>query len=313
MKGEKVRELFRKTSVKTCSVILATALVFGSSYWADHQTAVPELVTFVDMDGTIQIAEDEVPLGVPKVSKSTKTKKKTKKIRMKKASKKTYSKKGKTTTKTSTKKSSTSAATTTTETKAQTSVLNKYKKGSKINTQVTTIKTVVTKTVTSNAAGAPAEVQTQAAESAGTLGSKADSRVMNAFNTLGFKFNVNAGVAYSGLFDARTRTITMKKADDTVYHELGHFVAFIAGNADMSPQFQQVFAKEKSKYTAFNKAYVLSSSSEYFAESFKNYTLNPGELSSSRPETYAAIQSALSTITSAQVSRVASVYGAIWK
>ena len=59
-----------------------------------------------------------------------------------------------------------------------------------------------------------------------------DSRVLNAFTKLGFTVKVDSSVSYSGHFDARTRTITMKQMDDTIYHELGHFLAFMAGNMD---------------------------------------------------------------------------------
>ena len=66
----------------------------------------------------------------------------------------------------------------------------------------------------------------------------------------------------------------MKQIDDSVYHELGHFLAFIAGNADKTASFQSIFAAEKANVTAFNKAYVTQNASEYFAESVKDYILN---------------------------------------
>lgn len=328
MKGERVKELFRKLSVKTGAMVLATALVISGSVWVDqnNRTPIPELVTFVDSDGTILIEEEEVPLAAPKVTVSTKTSKKTKKIKMKKASKKTYSKK-KTSTKTTTKQSKNSGATTTIQTVKATNVVNKYKKGSKINTQTTTVKTTVTKTVvskdtssksSSNTTSSSAKTTnknasaepTQAA--AAKIASAADARVINAYNTLGFRIEINPRVSYAGLFDARTRTITLREQNDTVYHELGHFLAFIAGNADRSASFQKVYAAEKSKYTAANKAYVLSTPSEYFAESFKNYTLNPAELKANRPQTYAAIEAAVNTITNDHVAKVAGVYKSVW-
>lgn len=37
----------------------------------------------------------------------------------------------------------------------------------------------------------------------------------------------------------RHEPITLKQADETVYHELGHFLAFVAGNIDTSAAFQQ--------------------------------------------------------------------------
>lgn len=323
MKGKRVNELFKRTSLKVGSVLLATAIVFGAGMYSQYSdSAVPELVTFVDTEGSIAIPEDETPLTAPKVTTSTKVTKKTKKIKLKKAAKKTYSKKGKTTTKKQSAMSKAGNTTTTTETVVAQSVVNKYKKGSKTQTRVTTTKTTVTKTVvtaaTASGTSAAGKATTTAATAASgnvavtSIAPQVDSRVSSAFNTLGFKVTVNPSVSYSGLFDARTRTITLKQVDSTIYHELGHFVAFIAGNVDTSSAFQEVFNQEKSKYTAYNKSYVLANSSEYFAESFKNYTENPTALQAQRPQTYAAIETALSKITSSQISRIASVYAAIW-
>lgn len=313
MKGKRVNELFKKTSVKVGSIVLATAIVFGGSMYAlDSANTVPELVTFVDTEGSVAISEDETPLSAPKVTQSTKVTKKTKKIKLKKAAKKTYSKKGKSTTKKQTATSKAGNTTTTTETVTATSILDKYKKGSKMQTRVTTTKTTVTKTVVTakkDAEGANAEAGTVTVSSAAPM---VDARVSGAFSTLGFNVVVDPSVSYSGLFDARTRTITLKQLDSTIYHELGHFVAFLAGNVDTSSAFQQVFNQEKSLYTAYNKSYVLANSSEYFAESFKNYTENPAALQTARPQTYAAVQAALSQITSTQISQIAAVYASIW-
>ena len=63
-----------------------------------------------------------------------------------------------------------------------------------------------------------------------------DSRVLNAFTKLGFVVKVDPSVSYSGYFDARTGTITMKQLDETIYHELGHFLSFIADYADESSE-----------------------------------------------------------------------------
>lgn len=317
MKGKKVKELLKKYSLSFGGVTLAAVIAISGLWAADVRNSVPELSTFVDTEEIVEITEDEVPLAAPKVTTSTKTKKKTKKIKLKSASKKTYKKNGKTTTKKQTKNSNTSSAKTKTVTVTKTSVLNQYKKGSKINTQVTTTKTTVTKTVTPKTTSSAVASTAPAASANGvyaisSIAPKVDSRVASAYNQLGFTITVNSGVSYSGLFDARTRAITLRKADDTVYHELGHFVAFVAGNYDLSSEFKGIYARERSKYTASNKAYVLSSSSEYFAESFKQHTLNPAALKAKRPETYNAMVTALSKVTSTQVDRIWNVYKRVW-
>lgn len=323
MKGKDVKGLFKTWSVKTGAILLAAALTIGGNVWIEQRnsTPIPELVTFVDADGTITITEEEVPLAAPKVTVTTKTKKKTKKIRMKKAAKKTYSKR-KNSKKTKTNKTSTANTTTTTKTVTNTNVVNQYKKGSRINTQTTTIKTTVTKTVVTKQNASSVSVPTSAVVddtkkisgeiSVEKAAPKLDTRVKEAFETLGFKIEINPKVSYAGVFDARMQSITLRAADNTVYHEMGHFLGFLAGNADRSAAFQKVYAAEKAKYTAPNRAYVLSSPSEYFAESFKDYTLNPSELKQNRPKTYAAITEALNKITTEHVAKVKSVYEIIW-
>lgn len=318
MKNQKMKETLRQISKKAGALVLATAIVLGGgTYVYNQQNPVPELVTYIDEDSVVQIQEDETPLASPKVTKSTKTTKSTKKISLKSASSRTYTQKGKTTTKKKTTKIKSAKKTVTTETVTVTSITNNYKKGSKINTQVTTVKTTVTKTTVTNTA-APTTTRPITPVTNGTvavtqIAPAADKRVLNAFQKLGFQVVIQSNVPYSGLFAADKATITLKQADaDVAYHELGHFLAFIAGNVDRSSAFQQIFQNEKSKYTAYDKGYVLQNSEEYFAQSFRDYTKNPAALKASRPQTYAAIQQALSRVTDAQVANVLRIYGASW-
>ena len=318
MKNQKMKETLRQISKKAGALVLATAIVLGGgTYVYNQQNPVPELVTYIDEDSVVQIQEDETPLASPKVTKSTKTTKSTKKISLKSASSRTYTQKGKTTTKKKTTKIKSAQKTVTTETVTVTSITNNYKKGSKINTQVTTVKTTVTKTTVTNTTVTNTAEPVTTPVTNGTvavtqIAPAADKRVLNAFQKLGFQVVIQSGVPYSGLCDAETRTITLKQADETVYHELGHFLAFVAGNIDTSAAFQQIFQNEKSKYTAYDKGYVLQNSEEYFAQSFRDYTENPAALKASRPQTYAAIQQALSRVTDAQVANLLRVYRAVW-
>lgn len=313
MKNQKMKETLRQISKKAGALVLATAIVLGGgTYVYNQQNPVPELVTYIDEDSVVQIQEDETPLASPQVTKSTKTTKSTKKISLKSAASKTYARKGKTTTKKKTTKTKSAKKTVTTETVTVTSITNNYKKGSKINTQVTTVKTTVTKTTVTNTAAPVTTPVTNGTVAVTQIAPAADKRVLNAFQKLGFQVIIQSGVPYSGLCDAETRTITLKQADETVYHELGHFLAFVAGNIDTSAAFQQIFQNEKSKYTAYDKGYVLQNSAEYFAQSFRDYTENPAALKASRPQTYAAIQQALSRVTDAQVANLLRVYRAVW-
>lgn len=353
MKGEKIRALLKKNSVRVGGVVLAAAVALGSFWALDTREAVPELVTYVDTDGNVEIKGEAVPLAAPKVTKTTKTQKKTKKIKMKKKSKKTYVKKQKSTKK-QTKTTSSSSQKTQVVTVINTNIVNNYKKNSNINRQVTTTKTTTTTTVTTYeqpsqqsstlAQGTQSQVsstQPQAAQqSTGTTqvaqprttaqtpssseftaageysvaqaAPLVNAKVANAFQKMGFKIVVNPGVSYAGLFDSRSQSITMKRINATIYHELGHFVAFLAGNYDLSVEFKAIFEKEKALYTMTNKAYVLQNSAEYFAESFKNYTLEPEMLKATRPETFQAMELALSRVTDDQVNKYISAFQGIW-
>ncbi len=82
------------------------------------------------------------------------------------------------------------------------------------------------------AAASSSQNQSKHEENVASVAGKMDNHVIAAYQQLGFKLVVDPSVNYSGYFDARSRSITMKQIDDSVYHELGHFLAFIAGNAD---------------------------------------------------------------------------------
>ncbi len=331
MKAERVKELFQKTSVKVTGIVLAAAIAVGGVWAANYQaTSVPELVSYVDTEEVVTVEEEEVPLASTKTTKSTKTSKKTKNVKLSSKSKKTYTSKGKATTKTTTKTATATSSTasttttkkTTTKTAVQTQVTKKYTKNSKVCKQTTTTKTTVTKTVTTSTAKTAASAASTASATAASTSSSSsastlttaqalatvDSRVATAWNTLGFSFKTNASASYSGYFNAADRTITLKTLDETIYHELGHFVAFVAGNVDKSSSFKAVYNAEKSLYTKYNASYVTQDASEYFAESFKEYTLDAASLKSSRPQTYAAIVAALDKLTTSQINKIKTVY-----
>lgn len=317
MSREKLKELLKKRSTKIGSVVLAAALVFGGGMWAgrEPQVIVPEFVSFVDPVDTVMIEDEETPLA----SVKTTVKKKTKKIRLKKKSKKSYTKKGKT--KKTTKSVTKGNTTTTTVTVVQINYV--FKKGSKIKKQVTTTTTTVTVTTKASAAKSSNTTAATTKVVAGATNtkspfiterektfnwSKVDSRVKKAFDTIGVNLITNPGANADGHFVAQDRTITVQEQNGTVYHELGHFLAFVVGNYDRSSAFQAVYAKEQGSYQEYNRSYVCGNASEYFAESFCQYVLDPAGLRSSRPDTYAAITEALSKLTDAQINIVKSMY-----
>ena len=340
MKGKKVTEwLANKKVVSSCAAIALAAVIGGVSLFSGAGET-PEFPSYTDPIMETSIIEDETPLAsqpktTVKTTSSTKTTRKT--VKLKKASKKSYTKKLKTKTKVTNKTNKSGNTTVDTKTTVVTKATAKYTKKSKkkvVTSKITTtVQTTTTQqvsianetAVSTTSSGTSAAQATAAASSSqnqskyeanvanvASVAGKMDNRVIAAYQQLGFKLVVDPSVNYSGYFDARSRSITMKQIDDSVYHELGHFLAFIAGNVDKTASFQSIFAAEKANVTAFNKAYVTQNASEYFAESVKDYILNNASLKSTRPQTYAAVQNALNQITDAQIAKIQKIYGAFW-
>lgn len=140
------------------------------------------------------------------------------------------------------------------------------------------------------------------------LAPKADECVLHAFEYLGFKVEKNNYAQYSGYFTVKERRIYLRKlSGTTIYHELGHFVAWISGNRDTTGEFKAIYEKEKNLVTSYNRQYTTQSSSEYFAESYREYCLDPGTLKKQRPNTYAAIEKAVKYLDGMGNSKLASV------
>ena len=306
----------RKVAAGITAVVLAVA-VGGTAVVQQNQ--IPELPSYTDPVMETTIEEEETPLASqPKVNTKTSKSTSTKKVTMKKAATKTYTKALPATSTTSKKTAETSNATVVTQTTVVKNVTEKYTKKSKVKVVTTNATTTVTTTTTAKTDTTTAVSTSTSSSVKGTIdvgqyASKADSRVLTAYRTLGFTAVVDPSVSYSGYYDTRNRKITLRKLDDTIYHELGHFVAFISGNTDQTAAFKAIFAQEKALYTAYNKSYVTQDSSEYFAESFKEYTLNPAALKSARPKTYAAVQEAVSKFTDDRIAKVQKTYSVVWK
>ena len=313
----------RKGSLAGKIAVICTAVMIavGGAYtWRESTTNVPELTSFVDHEGEpVIIGGEEVPLGgEPKVTKDTKKSRKT--VTLKKPAKKTRTKKStKTTESTDTEKNGSNVVVTKT-----TVVTVKKKKFKKNSTKKVIITKVTTTTEVSVQAGNSAQAQAVSQDEQDTAGAartvdiktlapKLNSAVMNAYTTLGFTVTIDPSVSYSGYFNARNQSIILQKEGDTIYHEAGHFLAFVAGNVDKGTEFTAIYNEEKGKYTGTNKNYVTQNASEYFAESFKDYTLSPSALQQSRPKTYQAIVDALAKVTTQQINKIKLAYGPIWK
>ncbi len=313
----------------TCAALAAVVMVSGFWYASreTEDTTVPQLVSYVDPfsgDGTVTIEEEEIPLSSkPVVSTKVSTKTSTKKTKLKKKSAKTSKK-----TTRKTKKSSNVKVTSTqkvaTDTTVLTTATTSLKKNSNVKTVKTTVKTTVTTTTTNIASSAGTSTSTAATSSSASkttvairsIAPKAHSNVLSAYEKLNFTVTVDPSVDYSGKFDAKTQSIIVRKnSDEAIYHELGHFVAFVAGNVDTTAEFQKIYASEKSKFvgTRGNDSYVTSTAEEYFAESYQDYVENPTALKSARPQTYTYVANAVAKITDAKVAQLKQLYASVWK
>lgn len=143
---------------------------------------------------------------------------------------------------------------------------------------------------------------------------KVDPKVYSAFNDLGFSFMVDPNLAYTGVFSVRNHWIKIKTGNASyLYHELGHFVAALKNKADKTNEFQQIYEKERGKYTGNNKSYVTKDCSEYFAESFRDYTENAAKLKKERPSTFQYINQIVSSISDGDILRFKNAYGWYWR
>lgn len=310
-------------------VLLIGLLVYNNTrapYFPDNE---PDTDMQVEFEEPVTALGDVPGSNVKSTSTTKKTSKTTKKnVTLKTASNKTYTKSlGTKTSKNSKTVKKNETTTVKTDSTVAVTTTEKYTKNKKIKTvttkTVTTTKTTTTVVLPTNTP-APA-ANTQVASNAGskqsgntevsirTIAPLLDSRVANAFETLGFKVVIDPSVSYSGYFDAKAQSITLRAANDTIYHEVGHFLAFIAGNVDRSTNFQSVYGAEKASFPGMNKVYATQSASEFYAESYREYVLHKGDLVAKCPKTSSTLEASLNTVTDTQIKKLKIAYSAYWK
>lgn len=72
--------------------------------------------------------------------------------------------------------------------------------------------------------------------------------------------------------------------------------AWISGSRDKTAEFKSIYEKEKLLMMSPNKPYNTKDSSEYFAEFYKEYCLDPTALKKQRSSTYEAIVTAVNCL-----------------
>ena len=245
----------------------------------------------------------------------TKTSTTTQKVRqkLKKRSTKTYT--TKTRGKKSTRISRNSKKTVTTTTTV--SYKYKYKKGTRYR-----IKIIVTKKTTVTVYNSASSSSGNASKSYITdLPASVQAKigyVAVAFQALNFKVKVDTSINnYAGRCNIAKQLITLRKEEyltnHVIYHELGHFVGFMAGNVDRNNEFLAIYNGEKDNYTKLNKPYVCQNSSEFFAECYGLYITDPAYLKKNLPYSYNYIIQSIRKIDKTRVAKVKEAYAPYWK
>lgn len=257
----------------------------------------------------------------PQITVKKTTKVTTKKERMKKTAKKNFSK---TTTKTRKRKKVSKNVTVSTVVETVTVTTTKIlkKKGSKIRTvvrkTVTTVKTTKTTIATSNNS-----ININSLDRGFMISKFSDikghvnPKVYNAFDELGFTFKIDSQLKTTGVFSIQNHWIKLKNGRSAyLLHELGHFVSCLKGKngskIDTSSEFVRIYNTEKNNYVGYNKGYVTRTSSEFFAEAFRDYTDNPIILKKCCSQTYAYMEKMVNSISANDIVNFRNRYGWCW-
>ena len=308
----------KKVMVGLVSVVVAVALVFGGvTFYNNRQQEKFEkqMASYESVDtmqhpseATTSIDGIQVPLGKkPKVTTKKTTKKSTRIQKLKKKASRS-----KITTRRTTKRRTTTSQNHSRRKVVNTKVVKTQKDYDKKGSKKRTIKTVV-QTTTKTTTVELSQMSGVSGTTLRTLGSQADGKILNAFEDLKFKMVIDKNAEATGVFSVKSHKIALQSARSSVLlHELGHFANFIAGDKVGTSEWKSIYNAEKDKYDGYNKAYATQNASEYFAESVKDYMLNGAALSSQRPNTYKAIQSALNTVTTARADAILKAYSSIW-
>ena len=133
---------------------------------------------------------------------------------------------------------------------------------------------------------------------------KMDSRVLNAFIQIGFRVDIDPSYFVSGRTMIAKKQIILRKADETIYHELGHFLFFLAGRQDNDEELLSVFKEEIDHFPGSNRLYASQNIEEYYGECTREFVLRPQALKNACPGTYECIEKDLGKINDQRIAAV---------
>ena len=87
-------------------------------------------------------------------------------------------------------------------------------------------------------------------------------------------------------------------ASTAIVHEMGHYIDYSLGFISSRPEFITIYAEEVPKFCAYHSTHEnnTNSASEYFAESFQQYVLDPVGLATACPKTFIFIQNCVNSL-----------------
>lgn len=125
------------------------------------------------------------------------------------------------------------------------------------------------------------------------IANKTQINIKKALTELSFSIIVDP--QSSNGCDGVTRSIILSEYSDTfVYHELGHFLAYVSGNRDKTSEFASIYNSEKANYPG-NKGRI-SNASEYFAQAYEDYSKSATALRKACPQTYNYIKTCINDL-----------------
>ncbi len=89
---------------------------------------------------------------------------------------------------------------------------------------------------------------------------------------------------------------------EDIYHMMGYFLSFAAGNVSSTTAFRQIYEMEKYLYGGVYKGSALKSPQEFFAVCMREYCLRPQKLMKECTQTFHYIQAAIGRLTDRQIS-----------
>ena len=124
----------------------------------------------------------------------------------------------------------------------------------------------------------------------GSANTQIPTKIGDAMRADGVQVRLNSDLDAGGVYSASTKTIQVKKnIDHILMHEIGHYVDQKSGKVSDSTEFRNIY----SDWNLDSGNYARTSTSDYFAECFRDYYFSANsrsKLKANCPKSYSFIQ-----------------------